>query len=70
MKTPTLFKQPPPRRHNGQFCTKEMAYADKQAEENKFLKLEVEKYKRAYFALADENSLLKRKLLRLKEILL
>jgi hypothetical protein len=47
-----------------------MAYADKQAEENKFLRLEVEKYKRAYFALADENSALKRKLNKLKEILL
>lgn len=54
----TLFQEPKQtyRRSNGQFATKEMAYADKQATDNKRLSFEVEKYKRMYLAIL-QNSL-------------
>lgn len=56
------------RRSNGQFATKEMAYADKMANDNKRLSFEVEKYKRMYLAVVKENSKLKRKLNQIKEL--
>ena len=37
----------------GRFATPERAYADRVAQENKFLRLESERYKRSYFAAAD-----------------
>ena len=57
----TFFKidRPIYRLSNGRFASKEMAYADKQNEENKRLKLEVEKYKRMYLAVVNENKRLK-----------
>ena len=67
----TLFQEPKQtyRRSNGQFATKEMAYADKQATDNKRLSFEVEKYKRMYLAVVKENSELKRKFNEIKELL-
>lgn len=66
----TLFKETKTtyRRSNGQFATKEMAYADKQATDNKRLSFEVEKYKRMYLAVVKENSELKRKFNQIKEL--
>lgn len=66
----TLFNEPKQtyRRSNGQFATKEMAYADKQAKDNKRLSFEVEKYKRMYLSVVKENSKLKRKLNQIKEL--
>jgi hypothetical protein len=65
----TLFPEPRPRRANGQFATKEMAYADKQREENKRLKYEAEMYERMYLAMYKENQKLKQKLENIKSIL-
>jgi hypothetical protein len=67
----TLFKEQKQtyRRSNGQFATREMAYADKQATDNKRLSFEVEKYKRMYLAVVKENSVLKRKFNEIKELL-
>ena len=67
----TLFQEPKQtyRRSNGRFATKEMAYADKQATDNKRLSFEVEKYKRMYLAVVKENSELKRKFNEIKELL-
>ena len=56
------------RRSNGRFATKEMAYADKMANDNKRLSFEVEKYKRMYLAVVKENGELKRKLNQIKEL--
>ena len=50
-----LFELEKPRRKNGQFATKEVAYADRIAEENKVLRFEKEKYLRAYLSLEKEN---------------
>ena len=67
----TLFQEPKQtyRRSNGQFATREMAYADKQATDNKRLSFEAEKYKRMYLAVVKENSVLKRKFNEIKELL-
>lgn len=61
MKQLELFQMERPftRLRNGRFATKEMAYADKQESENKYLKLEVEKYKRMYLSVVKENTRLK-----------
>lgn len=61
MKQLTFFKLERPiyRLRNGRYATKEMAYADKQNQENKRLKLEVEKYKRMYLSVVKENTRLK-----------
>lgn len=66
----TLFKEQKKtyRRSNGRFATQEMAYADKQATDNKRLSLEVEKYKRMYLAVVKENSELKRKFNQIKDL--
>lgn len=56
------------RRANGQFATKEMAYADKQATDNKRLSFDVQKYKRMYLAVVKENVKLKLQLAKIKEI--
>ena len=67
----TLFNEPKQtyRRSNGRFATKEMAYADKQAKDNKRLLFDVEKYKRMYLAVVKENGELKRKFNQIKEII-
>lgn len=57
------------RRSNGRFATKEMAYADKMANDNKRLSFEVEKYKRMYLAVVKENSELKRMFNQIKELI-
>ena len=66
----TLFKETKTtyRRSNGQFATKEMAYADKQAVENQRLRLECEKYQRMYLSVVKENNELKRKFNQIKEL--
>ena len=67
----TLFNEPKQtyRRSNGRFATKEMAYADKMANDNKRLSFEVEKYKRMYLAVVKENSELKRMFNQIKELI-
>lgn len=65
----TLFPEPRYRRSNGQFATKEMAYADKMREENKTLKHEAEMYQRMYLTLFKENQKLKQKIENIKSIL-
>lgn len=64
-----LFEEPKTtyRRSNGQFATKEMAYADKQASENAILRFSVEKYKRAYLTTAKRCVALERELKELKD---
>lgn len=57
------------RRKNGQYATKEMAYADKVAEENKYLRNESEKYRRMALSLEKENRRLKDKLSQIKLLL-
>ena len=57
------------RRRNGQFATKEMAYADKVAEENKYLRNESEKCRRMALSLEKENRRLKDKLSQIKLLL-
>lgn len=57
------------RRRNGQFATKDVAYADRVAEENKSLRFEKEKYQRMALALEKENRRLKEKLLQIKLLL-
>lgn len=57
------------RRRNGQFATKEVAYADKVAEENKYLRNESEKYRRMALSLEKENRRLKDKLSQIKLLL-
>ena len=61
MKQLALFhmERPVYRLRNGRYATKEMSYADKQNIENQRLKLEVEKYRRMYLAVAKENKRLK-----------
>lgn len=60
----TLFedKKAVYRRSNGQFATKEMAFADKTAQENAILRYDVEKYKRAYLTTAKRCVALEREL--------
>ena len=57
------------RRRNGQFATKDVAYADKVAEENKYLRNESEKYRRMALSLEKENGRLKAKLSQIKLLL-
>lgn len=57
------------RRRNGQFATKDVAYADRIKEENKLLYHEKEKYQRMALALEKENRRLKEKLLQIKMLL-
>ena len=66
----TLFNEPKQtyRRSNGQFATKKMAYADKQAVENQRLRLECEKYQRMYLSVVKENGELKRKFNQIKDL--
>lgn len=63
-----LFKTKP-RRSNGQFATREMAYADKQAEENRRLRYEVEKYRRMYLSVAKDNIEKEKELQKIKSTL-
>ena len=59
-----LFDNDPaliPRDSKGRFATPERAYADRAIEENKLLRIQVERYKRMYFASADLASHWQRK---------
>lgn len=58
------------RRCNGQYATKEVAYADKMREENKSLRLERDKYQRAWMSLVNENKKLREKLAEIKNLLI
>ncbi len=51
----------------GRFATPERAYAERAKRENQYLKLECERYKRAYFAAVDDAADWKRKYLELRE---
>lgn len=67
-KEPELFPNTPEMRcrdSKGRFATPEMAYADRVSRENRFLRLEREKYKRAFFAAADMSSRWHRKYIEL-----
>ena len=57
------------RRKNGQFATKDVAYADRIKEENKMLNHEKEKYQRMALVLERENRKLKEKLQQIKMLL-
>lgn len=65
----TIFPEPRYRRSNGQFATKEVAYADKMREENKTLRHKAEMYERMYLALVKENKELKRVINTIKNII-
>lgn len=65
-----LFESEKPRRKNGQFATKEVAYVDRIAEENKVLRFEKEKYLRAYLSLEKENRKLKDMISKIKMMLI
>ena len=64
-----LFPEPRPRRANGQFATKEMAFADKQRKENITLRAKAEMYERMYLSLAKENKQLKETINQIKTII-
>ena len=70
METLTLFDNDPAfrmRDSKGRFATLERARTDKAIEENKYLRLQVEKYRRAYIAAGETSSRYHRELLKLKE---
>lgn len=71
MKELTLFPEAPKvyRRSNGRFATKDQADADRQRNENKYLKLEVEKLRRMYLAASKRASRLERVIKQLKTII-
>lgn len=58
------------RRRNGQFATKDVAYADRIKEENKLLRLERDKYQRAWMSLVNENKRLREKIAEIKTLLM
>lgn len=69
MKEPTLFANDPAMRFRdskGRFATPERAMADKAIEQNRYLRLEVEKYRRAYLAAASMSSRYHRELIEVK----
>lgn len=69
MNQPDLFSNDPAMRmrdSKGRFATPLRAMADRAIEENKYLRLEVEKYKRAYLAAASMSSRYHRELLEVK----
>lgn len=55
------------RESNGRFCTRDRFLTERTANENKVLRFERDKYKRAYLALADENSRLRREIEEIKQ---
>ena len=69
MKEPDLFANDPALRFRdckGRFATPERAMADKAIEQNRYLRLEVEKYRRAYLAAASMSSRYHRELVEVK----
>src|SRR5574344_319760 len=63
----TLFCNVQLRDHKGRFCTKERHYSDKAFNENKRLRLECEKYPRAFLALSKRCTSAEREVLELKQ---
>ena len=66
---PDLFDKDPAfvyRDRKGRFATPEKAMADKAIEENKMLRLQVEKFRRAYLAAASMSSKYHRELVEIK----
>lgn len=69
MNEPDLFANDPALRFRdskGRFATPERAMADKAIEQNRYLRLEVEKYRRAYLAAASMSSRYHRELIEVK----
>ena len=69
MNEPDRFADDPALRFRdskGRFATPERAMADKAIEQNKYLRLEVEKYRRAYLAAASMSSRYHRELIEVK----
>lgn len=65
----TLFDKDPALRmrdSKGRFATPERARADKAIEENRYLRMQVEKFKRAYLAAGEMSSRYHRELLKVK----
>jgi phage shock protein A len=65
-----LFENDPavrPRDKKGRFATPLRAYADKAIEENKVLKFQVEKYKRAWIAVSNHAHRVERELAELRQ---
>lgn len=62
-----MFKTEKLRESNGRFCTKERYVSEKISRENKVLRMERDKYLRAYLMLADENTRLRRELASIKD---
>lgn len=59
-----MFANDPAMRHRdkkGRYATAERAYVDKAIEENKMLRHQVEKFKRAWMAAVDNSSMWQRK---------
>lgn len=72
MEQPDIFANDPVmknqfRDRRGRFATPDRARADKAIEENKYLRLQVEKYKRAYLAAGELTSIYHRALIKVKE---
>lgn len=63
----SLFKAPPLRLSDGRFCTKEQYKAERTRNENKRLRLERDKYYRAWLAASSKASRLDRELRELKK---
>lgn len=61
-----LFKEQPLRRSNGRYCTKEQYLSERVDEENKRLRMERDKYYRAWLVVVNDNERLTRELMVLK----
>ena len=70
MEQPDMFANDPamkPRDSRGRFATPEKARADKALEENKYLRLQVERFKRAWFAASEMSSYYHRALIKVED---
>lgn len=61
-----LFKEVKPRLNNGRYCTEEQYHVNMVMEENKWLRLERDKYFRMYVSIEKDNERLTRELMALK----
>lgn len=62
----SLFPEPKPRDRHGRFATTERAYADRCVYENQRLRIERDKYYRAFLATSQRASRLERELQEIK----
>lgn len=62
----SLFKEVRPRLNNGRYCTEEQYHVNMVMEENKRLRLEMDKYFRMYVSIERDNERLTRELMVLK----